>query len=363
MKKETNKTLIGAFIVGAAALVIIGIFAFGGGGLFKESKQYVMYFTSSVKGLGVGAPVQFKGVPVGKVTQINLVYNPESNSFFTQVIIDVPKGSVKIVGDPDGAGPRRQMLSTAGEVDDMIKSGLRAKLELQSFVTGQLLVAFDFYPDTPSTLMAFEDDLRELPTLPSDLDALAKTLDGIDFQSIIDSIKNAANGIDKLANSPDLQAAVTTANDTLKDYRQLAVNLNRHVALLSAELETALADVRHLVKTADGQIPPVAAGITDTAAEIRKTVAGLDSRLTPVLENIGETAAAARSAIERAEAMLTNLSYLSDEDSALVYQIDETLAEVKKAAGAMAVLADYLGRHPEALLKGKGEAPGRKENQ
>lgn len=363
MKKETNKTLIGAFIVGAAALVVIGIFAFGGGGLFKASNRYAMYFSGSVKGLSVGAPVQLKGVPVGKVTQINLVYSPREKLFYTQVLIDVPEGAVKMRGEGDGIGSKKKILSTDDAVDDMIEKGLRAKLELQSFVTGQLLVAFDFYPDTPVKLLALEDDLEELPTLPSDLDALAKTLDGIDFQSIIDAIKDAATGIDKLANSPELHAAVTTANDTLKDYRKLAVKLDRHVARLSGELETALADVRHLVKTADGEIPPMAAGITDTAADLRKTIASLDRRLAPVLENIGETAAAARSTIQRAEAMLTNLSYLSDEDSALVYQIDETLTEVKKAAGAMAVLADYLGRHPEALLKGKGEAPERKGNQ
>ncbi|MFH1980673.1 MAG: MlaD family protein [Pseudomonadota bacterium] len=360
MKKETNKTLIGAFIVGAIALVVIGILAFGGAGLFQASNRYVMYFTGSVKGLSVGAPVQVKGVPVGKVTQINLVYSEKDKSFFTQVMIDVPEGSLKISGH---TGARKKELSTDDAVDGMIAKGLRAKLELQSFVTGQLLVAFDFYPDTPVKLMALEDDIEEVPTLPSDMDALAKTLDGIDFQSIIDSIKNAANGIDKLANDPGLHAAVATVNDTLKDYRKLAVNLDQHVARLSGELEAALADVRHLVKTTDGQIPPMAAGINDTAAEIRKTVASLDSRLTPVLANIGETAAAARSAIQQAESMLTNLSYLSDEDSALVYQIDETLAEVKKAAGAMAVLTDYLGRHPEALLKGKGDAPERKGNQ
>lgn len=353
MKKEVNKTLIGAFIVGAVVLAVAGIMVFGGGSLLKKSNRYALYFSGSVNGLRLGAPVQLKGVPLGKVIQINLVYSDTSKSFFTQVIIDVPRESVKIVGDPDGEGPRRRAISTEANIDDLVEAGLRAKLELQSFVTGMLLVAFDFYPDTPVNLMGFENDLQEFPTLPSDMEALAKTFDAIDFQGIVESFTQAARGIDRLANSPDLHGAVATANDTLERYRQLAVNLDRHVARLTTEMTTTLVDVRKLINRADDQITPMASGITDTAADIRKTVANFDTRLQPVMKNIEETTASARDAFQQAQAMLVNLTYLSEEDSAFIYRVDETMTELRKAAGALTLLADYLGRHPEALLQGK----------
>jgi paraquat-inducible protein B len=119
-----------------------------------------------------------------------------------------------------------------------------------------------------------------------------------------------------------------------------------------------MVDIRQLVKTADDQIIPMATGITGTAADIRKTVANFDDRLQPVMQNIEDTTASARDAFQQAELMLGNLTHLSDEDSAMIYRIDETMAQLSKAAAALTLLADYLSRHPEALLQGKGAAEG-----
>jgi len=358
MKKEVNKTLIGAFILGAAALAVIAVLVFGGGNLLQDSDRFVMHFSGSVKGLNVGAPVQLKGVTVGKVIDINLEYSPADKSFFTQVIIDVPIGSVKIIGKADSDAADNQQQATEANILNLIEAGLRAKLDSQSFVTGQLLVAFDFYPDTPVNLMGFKDDLQELPTLPSDMEALAKTFDSIDFTAIAESISNAAEGIDKLANSPDLHEAMAAINDTLKRYGKLASNLDGHVAQLSTEVAATMVDIRQMVKTANGQISPMATGITDTAAEIKMTMANLDDRLQPVMQNLEATTASARDAFQQAQAVLANLAHLSNEDSALLYRIDDTLTQLSKAAAALGVLTDYLGRHPEALLQGKGAAKG-----
>jgi paraquat-inducible protein B len=358
MKKDVNKTLIGAFIFGAAALAVIAVFVFGGGSLFQDSDRFVMHFSGSVKGLNVGAPVQLKGVPVGTVTDINLEYSPTDTSFFTQVIIDVPMGSVKIIKEAGSGAADNQQLATEASIENLIEAGLRAKLESQSFVTGQLLVAFDFYPDTPVNLKRFKDDMPELPTLPSDMEALARTFDRIDFTAIAESINNAAKGIDELANSPDLHEAAAALNDTLKGYGLLASNLDRHVAQLSTEVAVTMVDIRRLVKTANGQIAPMATGITDTAAAVRMILANLHDRLQPVIQNLEASTASARDALRQAQTVLGNLAHLSNEDSALLYRLDDTLAQSSKAAAALGLLADYLSRHPEALLRGKGAAKG-----
>ena len=356
MKKEVNKTLIGAFIFGAAALVVIAVLAFGSGNFFQDSDRFVMHFSGSVKGLNKGAPVQLKGVPVGEVIGINLEYSPADKSFFTQVIIDVPIGSVKIIGKAEDGTSDNRNLATEASIHNLIEAGLRAKLESQSFVTGQLLVAFDFYPDTPVILMGFKDDMQELPTLPSDMEALAKTFDTIDFSAIAESISNAAKGIDELVNSPGLHAAVVSANDTIKNYGQFASSLDRQVVRLTDEVTATMNDFRNLIKTADGQITPMTVGITDAVAGIRNTVARLDDHLQPVMQTFESTMASARKAFQQAEVMLGNLSHLSDEDSTFIYRIDETMTELRKAASSLAVLAEFLSRHPEALLQGKKAA-------
>ena len=353
MKTEINKTMIGAFIVGALVLAVVGILAVGGGGLFRDSERYDLYFSGSVKGLQVGAPVQLKGVPIGQVVHLNLVYSERDSTFFTHVIIDIPVGAVQTIEVGGNTEKSGRPIDDENLVNNLIKAGLRAKLVLQSFLTGQLIVAFDFYPDSEIIIRNLESEYQELPTLPSDMEALTKTLDGLDFQEIVESIKNAATGIDRLANSPDLHEAARTANDTLKQYRQLAVNLNGRVTELSGALDVTLADVRKLMNATTSQIDPVAEGITGTTDDLRAAVADMNNRLAPILENLDEATGAAKSALEQAEVLMTNLSYLADEDSAMVYQVNETLSELQQAARALQVLTDYLARHPDALLKGK----------
>jgi len=353
MSKPVNKTLIGAFILGAVILAVAGILVLGGGSLLRQSDRYVMYFSGSVKGLSVGAPVQLKGVPMGTVTNVNLVYDDVNDVFLNEVIFEVTAGSIKTTANLEGESRSAKRITTETTIADMIENGLRAKLTMQSFVTGQLLVAFDFYPNTPVQLKALGGDLIELPTLPSDMDALSKTLDSIDFEHIATSVTNTIHGFEALINAPELKESISTLNLALKDYRRLAANLNNHTAQLSRDLSATLADTRQLIRAADNQVTPIATGITGTTDDLRKTIASIDQRLQPVLTNAEETATAARDAFQQAEIMLANLKHLTDPDSPMLYQLDETLVESRKAFRALALLADYLSRHPEALLKGK----------
>ena len=89
MSKTANKTLIGAFAVGAAALLLLAVAVFGSGMLFKETARFVLFFDRSVSGLSVGSPVVFQGVPVGRVTDIRLVGNLDKLSFAAPVFIEL----------------------------------------------------------------------------------------------------------------------------------------------------------------------------------------------------------------------------------------------------------------------------------
>ena len=75
MSKPIGKPIIGAFVVGAVAIVVAGLFVLGGGKFLKKKYIHVMYFDGSVKGLKVGAPVTFRGVEIGTVTNIAIRAN------------------------------------------------------------------------------------------------------------------------------------------------------------------------------------------------------------------------------------------------------------------------------------------------
>ncbi len=345
--------MIGAFITGAAALVTIGILSFGSGSLFQETTKYVMYFPGSVSGLGLGASVKLKGVPIGKITNINIVYNKDNNTFVNQIVFEVQEGSIKAIVRSMHEGSEKKRLITDTNVPKMIEGGLRGKLKVNSFVTGQLVVDCDFYPNKPFELMNFEGDLQEIPTLPSDMEELAKTLDSIDLKSIVNSVKDMITGIDTLVNSPDLIKSVSTLSEALEGYRDLAIHLDRHVAQLSTGATAVMTDAQKLIRAADDRLGPVTEDISGMTTELRRMVTNLDHWIQPVLEDTKVATTAARDTFRQAEAMLGNITYLTDENSTFVYRVDETMVAIRKAAGAVAVLTEYLSRHPEALLTGR----------
>jgi paraquat-inducible protein B len=142
---RANPKLIGAFVVGAVALVVIGVLLLGGAELLTAKRTLVAYFEGSVKGLNVGAPVEFQGVKVGSVTDIQLQFLTAANEFRIPVFIQIEPGQMTQVG--------RQVDAQGQLLKPLIERGLRAQLEMQSLVTGQLMVQLGFLPDTPIRLV------------------------------------------------------------------------------------------------------------------------------------------------------------------------------------------------------------------
>jgi paraquat-inducible protein B len=216
--RRANKTLIGAFVAGAIALLIVAIMVFGSGMLFKQSDKYVLYFDGSVKGLSEGAPVIFRGVKIGNVSKIGLLYDQKDKNVLIPVIIDVELARVKGVPDTFGYPDYKQL----------IEEGLRAKLEIQTFITGQLMIGFDFYPDKPARAYNIMKDYPELPTLPISPD-IFDVMNEIPIKEIADDLEQTVSGINRLVNSE----GIAELEKTLREVSQAA----RSTRLLSEYLE------------------------------------------------------------------------------------------------------------------------------
>src|SRR5512136_1206751 len=148
MSKPVNKTMIGFFVVGAIALVIVAIGVLGSGKFFTQKFNYFMVFEGSVKGLNVGSPLVFRGVKVGAVSSIRMYFNFATKVPIVLVYVESEKGQV-IPFNVDEATAKR-LINEGGQyafMKELIARGLRAQLEMQSIVTGQLQVALDLYPD------------------------------------------------------------------------------------------------------------------------------------------------------------------------------------------------------------------------
>jgi paraquat-inducible protein B len=324
MSKPIGKPIIGAFVVGAVALAVAGLFVLGGGKFMKKKYMRVMYFNGSVKGLKVGAPVTFRGVEIGTVTHIALRANPEDLTMQIPVIIEI---------DPDSIET-----TTGGHFVDqlslLIKRGLRAKLDLKSMVTGQLEIELDFMPETKARLVRGKTKYLQIPTVPSTLSKLEKELENFPIQKIGHRLSAVLASIEKFIDNPELNQSVHNLNRTILDMQKLVKDVDRHVDPLLGSATAAIGHADELALNVNKQIDPLAAGIKKTADAVRP-------------------------AIKEAERALANIAVLTGKGSEERNQLNRTLKALQEAARSIRVWAQYLERHPEALIRGKGKSKRR----
>jgi len=224
MNKKGNKTVIGVFVVGALILLLVAIVVFGSGDLFKRTNKFVLYFDGSVKGLSIGAPVMFRGVSIGTVKDISLIYDSKAGTITLPVIVEIQQDRIK--GAPS--------FGELGGDKKMIALGLRGNLEVQSFLTGQLMISFDFYPDRPAILRGILKGYPELPTLPTSPD-IFEVMENLPIKEIATNLNDATKGINKLVNSSviprslyDLQGTLQETKDAMHSVSLLTEYLEEH---------------------------------------------------------------------------------------------------------------------------------------
>ncbi|MBS1212421.1 MAG: pqiB [Proteobacteria bacterium] len=266
---------------------------------------FMMHFDDSVRGLSTGAPVELKGIRVGEVTYIKFVFDPQTQKFRIPVFFDIDADRIFSLPDFKKFQESHKAELAAGRrpvFENLVERGLRGRLKTGSLLTGQLYVDLDFYPDSPPKTLIYGGEQPEIPTLPSLAEELQTTateimqkLKRIPFDKIGEELLGTSQGANRLLNSPDLKQAVQSLNLALLDVHQLAQTADREVVTLAANIEKSLGSAAKVLE----QLEPGA----------------------PMAADVGNT-----------------------------------LEELAAAARSIRALSDYLERHPEALLKGKGGA-------
>lgn len=335
MAKQANRMMIGGFVVTAVLLLAASLVVFGSGKFFKKTTKYILYFDGSVKGLHVGAPVLFQGVQIGTVGSITLKIDPKESLTEIPVIIEVEPDRFSVVGG-GGQTPENRRQT----VQKLVAMGLRAVLQVQSLITGQLMVELDFYPGTPVNLRSSNGALLEIPTIPSTTERLANALQNLDLKEMEKKLTNTLNGIERLVNDPDLKAGIGELKGVLSDARRMVQNVNARVGPLADGVDATVQDTRRLVKNLDGRIGPLAESVNRTVAQYGKLARDADRQLGSVTASLDKTLSGAR-------------GVLSD-DAPVIIGLEAALGEISAAARSIRQLANTLDQHPEALIQGLG---------
>jgi paraquat-inducible protein B len=264
------------------------------------TRQYVLRFNESLRGLAVGAPVTYLGVQIGEVIEIGFDFEAERPNIAPRVTITFYPERLLVFADASQqarvektlkSDDRRRNAFLQRLVDDR---GLRAQLRTGSLLTGQLYVAFDYFPKAPKARMVLNGKLPELPVVASGL---------VDLEAKLASI------LDKVDKLP---------------LDQIATELRRDLASLDEALTGATGLIRRV-----------------------------DTELVPTIKADLE---ALRGAIGSMERTLKNAdATLLGPDAPAQQELRDALNEFTRAARSMRVFLDYLERHPESPIRGKLE--------
>ncbi len=323
MSLRANPAAIGVFMIGGLALAVVGIGTLASTSFLDDQSTFISYFGESVNGLEVGAPVKFQGVPVGRVTEVLIQIDQRDKTFQVPVQYDIDLTRLT------SATGSFVQLENPTVLRQQIADGLRAQLQMESIVTGQLYVELAYRTDpAPPELERRPTAFPEIPTTPSLLAAFGtqagslvgdvlkilfqvnEMLASINMDEINRSVVASAGAVERMADSPGLQAAFADAPK------------------VTAQLTRTMAEMEVLATRLGGSVDPLQSQLAATNAEVALTLQTM------------------RQTLEETRGLLSS-------DSGMGYQMESAMAAMAAAAEAMRELVVALERNPDMLLRGK----------
>ena len=269
---------------------------------YASKLRYVLHFEDSVRGLNPGAPVEFKGIKVGTVTDVRLEYDEGKSGFRIPVTVELEPERI--------AGRSGQMKRAPREAfQALVKRGLRARLQSGNLLTGQLYIDLVMQPKSPLRLAGGGE--TELPTIRgagmeqmmATVSGILAQLDQVDYAALGADLQGTLKGTNALVSAPQMQTALT-------------------------DLSASLGSVRILLKALDGRAEPIAA-------------------------NLEQALAAARDALEKSKSTMALVDGVIAPDAPLHHQTVRLLQELGSTTRSLRYLVEMLERNPQALLLGK----------
>lgn len=265
--------------------------------------SYRLSFPGSLRGVGVGTPVELRGITVGRVFQLRLEYDPTADALRVPVMIEVEPDRIAMPAEAERQNP---IEATNRMFEHLVSEGLRAQIVSGNLLLGQRLIELDFVPDAPPAWLVQATPYPELPTvagggiedIASSAGRLLDKVSALPLDRLVSDIRNMVIHADSVIASPEIKRSLH-------------------------ELDRTLGNTERLTRNAQVQIGPLLTSLISAADQLKSAIALLGN------------------------------------DPRSSNDLLRTLAELKDAARSIRVLADYLERHPESLLRGKPQEASR----
>lgn len=268
--------------------------------IYSYREYFLLYFDETIRGLAAGAPVEFYGIKIGEVVSIRLLFDQDRLTFRIPVLIAIEPDRIEMDGEL--AIPEYQVMAK------LVKKGLRAQQRTGNLLTGQSYVSLRIHPEIEPDAIRTDDSYPVLPTIPNtveEITATAKRLldrfNSLPLEETLADIREAARQVKDMTGSKTLESAIDNIDQSFAEFRKVTADLT------------------------DGTLPKIN-GMLDQA----------------------------RVSLARGEETLATAKHILGEGAPVVYNLNRLLVELQDAARAVETLADYLERHPDAIVFGKG---------
>ena len=323
---KRNALLIGAFVLAALAMIVVGVLWLSGNSLFKKQQEAMIFYKGNVSGLYVGAPVTFRGVTVGQVEEIGIQVDRDTLKALVPVRVRLQSDALRL---------RRGGTETAPDLPTLVQRGLRARLVAQSFVTGQKSIELDFVPNTPSTLVG-GSSRPEIPALAERFGALIDQVADLPLRDTVQEVRDTVK---------ELRDTLAAVQRTLDSTQQVLAGATKELAETGRESRVTLQAAGTAVQQVQQSTTATLAAIQQLADEARGTVAAARPELQRTLVGAREAAESARLAMNRvAELTAPNASLRAD--------LDASMRDLSQAARGLRDWSELLEEKPNAVIFG-----------
>ena len=301
--------IVGGFVLGGFALAAFAIVFVAGTHLFSRQMHAITYFEGSVAGLTVGAPVTFRGVRVGAVTNIGVNIDMKTLSAQIPVNLDLDTSEISI-GGRDSGEPKAVFKS-------LRRAGLQAQLSMQSLVTGQLAVDLDFRPGVRATYHGGDVRGDEIPSSPSKLQTLEAEIAALPLKQIAENARLALLAFKRVGD--ELGPRVGPMVDSLKQASDSA----------RQTMDAAHLAVGHI----DGLAIEGKQQLTVNGAELARLLANSDRT------------------VRDADAVMASLNEVTGPNSQIREDLKSATRDLAASASSMRTFSHEIARNPSDLLR------------
>lgn len=347
MKRKAHPTRIGLFMLGAIALLVAAVVVVSGGRLFASRERAVAHFDGSVYGLQIGAPVVFRGVRLGSVVGIGVVYQGQPGRYAIPVELEIERERIDDVKGGD----------SGVTVADLVAQGLTAQLSTQSLLTGLLYVDLDLRPGKgPAAATRTSTGLTEIPTLPTPVQALQKQLQNLNVEQLLSDVAAVAAGARQFVANPKLQTTLDELAQASGDLRRLLAKVDQRVGPLADALQGTLTETRKTAARWGGEVDRVGSAV-DRVGTAADSVTGTMARVDRLADAAQPAVVGVQRAAEDLARTAAALQKAATDDAGLLPQFERAAQDIARASRAVRDLADLLERQPESLIRGRTANP------